>query len=142
MKKSYLAIKFHADHRNKDKIEQLSAIIEKCGYESICIARDIEKWGQKSFSPHELMATTCAIIDSCDVVIIELSEKGVGLGIEAGYAFAKGIPVIAIAHKSEISTTLIGISAQHYVYENESDLNIFMHSALRRYSTDFYQREK
>ena len=72
------------------------------------------------------MTETFKIIDSCDVVIIDLSEKGVGLGIEAGYAYSKGIPIITIAKDNEISTTLMGISNSHYVYTDEDDLFDFL----------------
>jgi len=68
---------------------------------------------QKSF--HE--------IDKSDVIIVELSEKGVGLGIEAGYAYAKGIPIITIARSgSDISQTLRGISQDIFFYESYTQL--------------------
>ena len=128
--RAYLGIKYHADHSNKPQIDSTSSIIEKCGYSVTCIARDIEKWGQVSFSPRELMIKTFDIIDSSDIVIIDLSEKGVGLGIEAGYAYSIKVPIITIANNNDISSTLIGISKNHYVYENENDLYEFFCSVL------------
>ena len=130
MKRAYLGIKYHSDHCNKLKIDSIFSVLDKCGYSVTCITRDIEKWGQKSFSPEDLMTETFKIIDSSDVVIIDLSEKGVGLGIEAGYAYSKGIPIITIAKKNEISTTLLGISKSHYVYKDENDLFDFLMSKL------------
>jgi 2'-deoxynucleoside 5'-phosphate N-hydrolase len=130
--KAYLGIKYHADHSNKDKIDSLSSIIEKFGYSVTCIDRDIEEWGRIPFAPNELMGKTFEIINESDLVIIDLSEKGVGLGIEAGYAYSKGIPVIAIGNKTEISTTLIGISKHHYVYNNFEELTYFFSSVLGR----------
>lgn len=131
MKKVYLGIKYHSDHSNKGKIELVSSIVEKCGYSTFCITRDIEKWGQIKFSPTELMHETFKIIESSDIVIIDLSEKGVGLGIEAGYAYSKQIPIITIAEKQQISTTLLGISRKHFVYDGESDLADFMRHVLK-----------
>ncbi len=122
MKKAYLGIKYHSDNSNKSTINCISAVLEKCGYSVTCITRDIEKWGQKFFSPKDLMMETFKIIDSSDVVIIDLSEKGVGLGIEAGYAYSRKIPIITIAKNKEISTTLLGISNTHYIYKDEDDL--------------------
>jgi len=130
MKKAYLGIKYHSDHSNKIEIDNVSSILEKCGYSVTCITRDIEKWGQKSFSPNDLMIETFKIIDSSDIVIIDLSEKGVGLGIEAGYAYSKQIPIFAIAKNQEISTTLLGISKYHFVYKGEDDLYAFFQSKL------------
>ena len=106
---AYLGIKYHADHRNRDQINFLSSLIEEFGFSVTCITRDIEAWGKVSFTPDELMEKTFQIIEDSDVVIIDLSEKGVGLGIEAGYAYSRDIPVIAIANKTDISTTLLGI---------------------------------
>jgi hypothetical protein len=60
------------------------------------------------------------------MIVIELSEKGVGLGIEAGYAFAKGIPIITIARTgSDISETLRGISQDIFFYESYTQLGVF-----------------
>ncbi len=131
MKKAYLGIKYHSDHRNKGKIELISSIVEKLGFAATCITRDVEKWGQVKFSPNDLMFETFRIIESSDIAIIDLSEKGVGLGIEAGYAYSKQIPIITVSEKQQISTTLLGISQDHFVYDGKSDLNDFLRHALK-----------
>ncbi|MEM7129012.1 MAG: hypothetical protein AAF702_21950 [Chloroflexota bacterium] len=87
----------------------------------------MEEWGAKHFSPQELMKRTFEIIDLCDICLIDLSEKGVGLGIEAGYAFAQGKPIYTIAKTgSDISTTLAGISTAVYHYQGMDDLTLFL----------------
>lgn len=69
------------------------------------------------------MKITFMKIDACDLVIIDLTEKGVGLGIEAGYAFAKGIPIITIAKcGSEVSETIAGISKKVIFYNDLEDI--------------------
>ncbi len=130
MKKAYFGVKFHSDHRNKGKIELISSIMENLGYKTICITRDVEKWGQVGLSPNELMLETFKIIESSDIVIIDLSEKGVGLGIEAGYAYSRQVPIVTIAEKQQISKTLLGISHDHFVYDGESDLTDFLRNVL------------
>ena len=71
------------------------------------------------------MAKTFEEIDSSDVVVTDLTERGVGLGIEAGYAYAKGVPVVAIARKgSDISATLRGISRQVFWYAGWDELRL------------------
>lgn len=73
------------------------------------------------------MKLTFDKIDICDLVIIDLTEKGVGLGVEAGYAYAKGIPIITIATSgSDISETLEGISNNIIFYNNIEDLEILL----------------
>ncbi len=78
------------------------------------------------------MKKTFDLIGECDLVIIELSEKGVGLGIETGYACAKGIPVVTVAKRgSDISETLRGISEEIIFYDDVRDLEPFFTNLLR-----------
>lgn len=121
--KAYIGIKYHKDFRNKIIIDKIASVLGKKGYESICIVRDLQSEEETKYNPHELMKLTFEKIDDCDLVIIDLTEKGVGLGIEAGYAYAKGIPVITIAKDgSDISETLEGISKEVLFYNNIEDL--------------------
>lgn len=120
---AYLAIKFHEDLRNRELIEQISEALRKAGFETTVMVRDHEKWGEVKFTPEELMKLTFQLIDKSDVLVIELSEKGVGLGIEAGYARSKNIPIIIIAKKgSEISNTMRGVARQIIFYGEPEEL--------------------
>jgi len=57
------------------------------------------------------------------VVLVDLTEKGVGLGIEAGYAYANGIPIVTIAQTgADISETLRGIASTVFFYTDYTDL--------------------
>ena len=121
--KAYLAIKFHPDFSNRERIEQLSDSLRAVGIETRVMVRDYEKWGEQKFSPEELMSITFKEINSADMLIVELSEKGVGLGIEAGYAFAKNIPIIVIARTgSDISETTRGITKSVIFYDAPSEV--------------------
>lgn len=121
--KAYFAIKFYPDARNRKKIESISQILENQGISSFCMIRDRENWGKIKFSPKKLMQMTFKAIDDCDFVLVELTEKGYGTGIEAGYAYAKGKPIITIAEKnSDISSTLRGISAKVIEYNDIKEL--------------------
>ncbi|WP_242954777.1 hypothetical protein [Desulfitobacterium chlororespirans] len=76
-----------------------------------------------AYSKNELMEATFKEIDSSNVVVIDITEKGVGLGIESGYAYAKGIPVYIVAKKgSEMSNTMLGISKKVFIYEELEDM--------------------
>ena len=132
--KAYLAIKFKEDFSNRGLIEEISSVLEKDGIETVVMARDHEKWGEKKFTPEELMTKTFEEIDSADFLVIEFSEKGVGLGIEAGYAFANHKPIFVVAKEgSDISSTLQGIAAEVIFYRNPGDLSgkIKHHKNLR-----------
>ena len=124
--KAYISIKYHDDNANQDIIERISSALAKRGYETVCVARDIEKWGQVWLGAQELMRRTFEEIASSEVVVVELTEKGVGIGIEAGYAYAKGIPIVTIARRgSDISETLCGISDSVLHYERFDELEQF-----------------
>jgi nucleoside 2-deoxyribosyltransferase len=126
--RAYIGIKFHPDNRNREHIEQLSDALTSCGFETVCVRRDVEEWGAVTLSPRELMKATFETIRSCQLVVIELTEKGVGLGIESGYAYAHAIPVITVARDgSDISDTLRGISQAVHLYGSVADLReLFM----------------
>ena len=129
--KAYISIKYHADNSNKDCIEKISSALERNGFETVCIARDIEKWGEIQLSPHELMQRALAEIDSSNLLVVDLTEKGVGLGIEAGYAYAKKIPIVVIARQgSDISTTLRGIARKLFLYDEFEELNQFFQGTI------------
>lgn len=121
--KAYLAIKFHEDCKNKELVEKISESLENTGFNTTVMVRDYEKWGKIKFTPQELMKLTFKLISESDLLIVEFSEKGVGLGIEAGYAHSKNIPIIVIAKKgSDISSTLRGISKDIFFYDKPEEI--------------------
>lgn len=110
---AYIGIKFHEDNRNQGEIEQLSKTLASQGLSSYVVARDLEQWGQCHFSPEEMMQLTFEAIDASALVVLEMTEKGVGLGIEAGYAVAKQIPLLVVCRQPELlSTTMKGVANQ------------------------------
>ena len=60
------------------------------------IARDVECQGEKELPAAELTKVSFEEIEKSDIVVLEMSEKGVGLGIEAGYAHTCGKPIIVL----------------------------------------------
>lgn len=121
---AFLSIKYHPDQANRTLITTISSALEQHGFATICVCRDIEQWGAIHFQADELMHKTFAAIDRCSLVVVDLSEKGVGLGIEAGYAYARGKPIITIAcRNADISMTLRGISTHIFTYDDPSDLS-------------------
>lgn len=118
--KAYLAIKYQADLSNRVLVEQLSTVLQDQGIQPFVMV--LEDTGTTN-DPVELMRKTFAAIDASDVVIVEFSEKGVGLGIEAGYAFARGKPIVVLArHGAMISETLRGIAKHVFFYHVPTDV--------------------
>lgn len=71
----------------------------------------------------KLMEEALSKIDSSDILMVELSNMSVGVGIEAGYAKAKGIPIIYL-HKNgtDIKQVMNGISEKVITYTEAEDL--------------------
>ncbi len=119
----YFGIKYHSNLQNKKHIDFVLDTLESLGHKLSFIQRDLEQWGKKQVSAQTLMQKTFEHINHSDLVLIDLSEKGVGLGIEAGYAHAKQKPIIVIAKKgSDLSATLKGISSSVHFYGTKKDL--------------------
>jgi len=91
------------------------------------------------FSPTDevrMMQQALADIDRCDLLLAETSDKGIGIGIEAGYAKGKNKPVIYMrSYLAEHSTTVAGISDFQVIYESTDDLKQKLSVLLQRLKT-------
>ena len=57
------------------------------------------------------------------MVLVELTEKGVGLGIESGYTYAQQKPIVVLAPNSaDVSSALAGIATLIMRYDSLDDL--------------------
>ncbi|MAT42631.1 MAG: nucleoside 2-deoxyribosyltransferase [Anaerolineaceae bacterium] len=131
----YLAIKYHPDNKNKDLILSISDTCKSINLDCINIMQHVEKWGDFSFDPQELMRISFETIRKCQFVLIEFSEKGVGIGLEAGYAYALNIPVYVIHPPHvEVSNTLKGIATAIFPYESVKTLPL----VLKQIKDHFY----
>ena len=71
----------------------------------------------------EMMQQAFADIDSADLLIAEVSEKAIGVGIEIGYAAARQKPVIYLRNsQAEHSTTAAGSAGYVVSYATTEDL--------------------
>ncbi len=121
----YLAIKFHPDNQNQPLIEAISNHLSSQGHSVICAVRDFEKWGTKTFEPQELLFKAFEAIENSDAVLIEATEKGMGVGIEAGFAFARNKPVMTVAkHGSDISINLRSLSSKVISYSEVREITV------------------
>jgi 2'-deoxynucleoside 5'-phosphate N-hydrolase len=81
----------------------------------------------------EMMEQAMTDIDSCDILLAETSDKGIGIGIEVGYAKAKGKTVIYLHQKyTEHSTTVSGISDYQITYIDITDLKKQLSDTLEK----------
>lgn len=89
---------------------------------------------ERHFLPDEekqMMKQCMEDIDKCCLLIAEVSDKAIGVGIEVGYAKAKGKPVVYLRKATaEHSATTSGISDYSIVYDCESNLQIELSNVL------------
>lgn len=77
-------------------------------------------------------------IDHSDLLIAETSDKAIGIGIEVGYAKAKGKPVIYLRQRSaDHSTTTAGISDFQVIYDDMADLVERLQKVLHKLSAAY-----
>lgn len=122
---SFFALKFHEGDKDLAKVEAIEKALNKAGVEITLMARDVEKWGQSVIPKGKTLMRDYAFpaMMQCDCNIIELSEKGVGLGINGGFCYAVGKPIYVIAKtNSDISTTIANIATEIIFYDTPEDL--------------------
>ena len=123
----YLAHKYYPNQQKRPFSEALAAVLTAEGHHTHCFVRDVQQWGAISLSPTALMSAAFGLINASDLVVVELSEKGVGIGIEAGYAYAKGIPIVVIApHTADISESLRGIAQAVFHYGTLTEVGEYL----------------
>lgn len=122
--RAFLSIKFLGDDRNRQDVEGVIAAIEKAGLEVYCFRRDAEKWGDVEFKPKEMMDMTLGQISKSDVLIADVGDWPIGVGVEAGYAAAKNIPIICICPADKkVANTVAGLAERAIRYQGHDDLS-------------------
>lgn len=121
MKKAYFGIsKSNRVHFDKE-IQQLKKCFAKNAIELLVFVDEYDfKLGQEK----EMMSIAFDEIDKSSFLIVEVSKKAIGVGIEVGYAYAKRKLIIYIKRKNvKHSTTVGGCSDYIIEYENEFHLS-------------------
>jgi len=103
--------------------EVINAIIETLQQFNIGPFVFIDNYKFEPAQEKIMMQQAMSDINNCDLFIAETSYKAIGVGVEAGYAKARGKPVIYIRHaEAAHSTTVSGISDIQIVYSTSKDL--------------------
>lgn len=131
---AYISISFSKRKELEKEVQAIKSALEKFeifGYVFV---------DENQFSSNEermMMQKAMGDIEKSAILIAEVSEKGIGIGIEVGYAKAKNIPVIYVRNSSsEHSTTVSGIADFRIIYENEIDLQEQLDKILKNLSNN------
>lgn len=126
--KAYISISFAKRYSLVEEVNSIIETLKKLNIESLIF---IDSYKFTPGQEKEMMERAMLSIDSCDLLIAETTDKGIGIGVEAGYAKAKGKPVIYIRSKNgEHSTTVSGISDFQVIYDDLGDLKRQLSAAL------------
>lgn len=127
--KAYISISYQKRRSLNTAITAIMTVLEEHQIESLVFV------DQHKFEPEqerEMMQAALASLEQCDILIAETSHKGIGIGIEAGYAKAKKKQVVYLRHKeSEHSTTLSGVSDYSVIYKSADDLQQQLHNVVK-----------
>lgn len=120
MKQAFLSTSF----KNRNNINaEVEAIRRSAQASHLELLVFVDKYEFNKGEEKIMMQQTCEDIKNSAILLAEISDKAIGVGIEVGYAIALGIPVVYMRqNNSEYSNTIGGIVANHIVYADSGDL--------------------
>jgi 2'-deoxynucleoside 5'-phosphate N-hydrolase len=126
---AYISISFS----KRELVEkELSAIIDTLNELNIIPFVFVDRYKFELTQEKQMMQQAMTDIDNCDLLIAETSDKGIGIGVEVGYAKARAKPVIYVRQKMpEHSTTVSGMSDFQIIYSDTIDLRKQLAKTLR-----------
>ncbi len=118
--KAYISVSFS---KRKLVDKEITAIADTLNELNLSSFVFVDNYKFDLTQERQMMEQAMVDIDKCDILIAETSDKGIGIGIEVGYAKAKGKTVIYLRQEdTEHSTTVSGISDFQIFYTDTTDL--------------------
>ena len=126
--RAYISISYNKRHELKEELNAIIAVLKNAAIESFVF---VDNFKFNASEEKEMMQQAMQSMEECDLLIAETTDKGIGIGVEVGYAKAKAKPVIYIRNKNaEHSTTVSGISDFKIVYADIKDLELKLFDVL------------
>lgn len=123
--KAFLGLKFYDGDVSKKLVDDITNALAKLNIHTFVAVRDIEKYGEvKGLDmAHFMPKYTFPEMESSDIMVIEYSEAGAGLGMCADHAYCHDVPLYLIAKRgSKISTTVNSVAEKVIFYDEVSDI--------------------
>ena len=118
---AYIAVSYSKRKILQKELEALAQVLNEF---SITPFIFVDKYNFTSSEEDEMMQQAFTEINKCGLLIAEISDKAIGIGIELGYAKAMNKPVIYLRNKNaEHSTTAAGASDYKIIYTDADDLS-------------------
>ena len=128
--KAFISYSFTDKNKFKSVDKQLRKFLKQTfGIEAYSFVFDFKKKTDNK----TLMKLALEKIDESDLLLAELTYKSIGIGIEVGYAKAKGKRIIYM-HRigTELSTTTSGVCDIRIEYKDISDLLVQLKKVLKK----------
>lgn len=135
---AYLSIKYQGAD-NEEVVGSVIGSLQRAGFKVTCPVKDFDDFGRNepNKASHDeedeeaadhnekvhLIEYMFDAINRSEIIFIEAGEPGTGIGIEAGYAAAMGIPIILLVYNDQpISPTLEALADLVIYYHEYKEL--------------------
>lgn len=137
--RAYISVSFSKRKSVDEEITAIMDILKKFKISSLVFVDDYKFFLS---AEEQMMDQAMYEIEKCDLLIAETSNKGIGIGIEAGYAKAKGKTVFYLRNRDAAhSTTVSGISDYRIVYSDTNDLRKQLTDNLITWTNQFNEAQ-
>lgn len=139
MKQIYISCSFSMQQELREVTDRIKEEIEAIGYKPFVF---IEQYTFTLHQEKEMMIQAMKDIDESCCLLAETTDKGIGIGIEAGYAKSQGKPVVYLRQTDvSHSTAMSGLADYHILYKNIEDLGIQLRNILPQVKLDVMLRQ-
>ena len=130
MKTAYFGISMSNRLDFDNEINILKELLSKKGIKLLVF---VDEYKFNKDEEKEMMKAAFDEIDKSEFMIAELTKKAIGVGVEVGYAYAKGKYIIYIRRKeSSYSTTIAGSSHSIIEYIDTTHLAKEIESVIKK----------
>ena len=136
--KAYISVSYSRRKHLDKELNAIADVLNKLAIEPFVF---IDNYNFDLTQEQQMMQQAMSDIENCDLLIAETSNKGIGIGVEVGYAKAKNKPIIYVRQNNAAhSTTVSGISDFKIVYHDTDDLQKQLTYAIQRIMTHTKQK--
>lgn len=115
--RAFIAHSFAHSQQQKDVLQDIISTLEAYGIESFSFILSYPPYTKGS--EKQMMQDAFMELGKSELVIAEVSNKEIGIGLEVGYAKAKNIPIIYMRDENaEYSKTVGGVASEEVIYRN------------------------
>ena len=115
----------------REHVRSVLAAMEAAGMTTVFPGRDLEQWGEVGLGNADLMVRSLELAEGCQAVVVDLGHPPEAAGVEAGWAQAKGLPVVvATPEGRRIPRPLRGLATMEVYYVDPGDIVARVKEAL------------